>query len=111
MPQSIDFIQKLDVGSILEIAAAQRRLKGIAYEYYNNKDYYTCLALCLKLLPTDPNDPELYMIMGECYYSQKNYRKALDNLKKAKFYDDTHSLGPIDKRISMIENEYNSAKN
>ena len=81
-PEPIDFINKLNIGSILEIADAQRHLKGIAFECYRNKDYNSSIALCVKLLPTDPYDPEVYLIMGECYYSQKNYKQALDNLKK-----------------------------
>ena len=110
-PEPIDFINKLNVGSILEIAAAQRHLKGIAFECYRNKDYNTAIALSVKLLPTDPYDPEVYLIIGECYYSQKNYKQALDNLKKAQFYDHTNSLVNIDKRILKIEDEYNKAKN
>jgi tetratricopeptide (TPR) repeat protein len=109
--EPIDFINKLNIGSILEIADAQRQLKGIAFECYRNKEYNSSIALCVKLLPTDPYDPEVYLIVGECYYSQKNYKQALNNLKKAQFYDHTNSLVNIDKRILMIENEYNQTKN
>lgn len=109
-PESIDFIYKLDVGSILEIAAAQRRLKGMALEKLNDKDYNTCIALCLKLLPSDPYDGELYALIGTAYLlGEKNYKKTLYYFRKGKQYDPTAM--DFDKAIRSVENESNNSKN
>jgi tetratricopeptide (TPR) repeat protein len=108
-PESIDFIYKLNAGSILEIAAAQRRLKGIAFGYYNNKDYYTCLALCLKLLPTDPYDSELYLLLGASYAGEGDYKRALDYMLKAKQYDPNNNM--YDRAILDYQEKYNKSKN
>ncbi|MDB5015616.1 MAG: hypothetical protein JWQ84_448, partial [Mucilaginibacter sp.] len=101
-PQSIDFIYKLNVGSILEVAAAQRQLKGIAFDYYSKKDYNTCIALCLKLLPSDSNDSELYMLIGATYFAEKDFKKTLYYLEFARRYDTNNEY---DKPIREFEKE------
>lgn len=108
-PQLVDFIYKLDAKSILELAAAQRQLKGVAFENYKNKEYNTCIYLCSKILPTDPYDSELYMLIGMSYYGEKNYQQALYNLRKARVFDPTNNM--YDKAIMDVEKDYNNSKN
>ncbi|HZY40205.1 MAG TPA: hypothetical protein VFE53_26310 [Mucilaginibacter sp.] len=109
-PESIDFIYKLNVGSMLEIAAAQKRLKGIALEKLNDKDYNTCIALCSKLLPSDPYDGELYALLGTAYLlGEKNYNKTLYYFRKGRQYDPTAM--DFDRAIRSVEIESNNSKN
>ena len=106
-PESIDFIYKLNVGSILEIAAAQKQLKGVALGYYTNKDYNTCIALCSKLLPTDPYDSELYLLIGASYAGEKDYKRALECMKKAKQYEPGNNM--YDRAIIDYEEKYSQS--
>lgn len=53
--------------------------------YYNRGEYFAVSSRADKLLKNDPNNPnnaEIYRIVGEIAYKQKEYGNAIDALKK-----------------------------
>jgi tetratricopeptide (TPR) repeat protein len=46
-----------------------------------------CLCLCLCLCLTDRNDGQSWYLLGRCYMSQQNYKKAYDCYQQAVYKD------------------------
>ena len=85
--------------------AKAREYSQRARECYNNADYETAL-LYLRRAMAEGEDPELLMLMADCYEAMENYPRALETLRRMNTADPA-----IASRIQYIEQKRNSQTN